>query len=222
MTAALRSCRKAFLAVGAFSGAINLLMLSGSLYMLQIYDRVLTSRSVETLIAISLLLLLAYAIQGMLDSIRVKMLARIGARFDEQLAPLAFAATQRLPLAGLSAERAMQPIRDLDQIRGFLSSLGPTALFDMPWMPLFFAACFLLHPWLGWLAVAGGSVILLLTVVTEFLSRRATKALTGTQAARHTLAETSRRNADSMTAMGMTETFGNKWKTLNGDRKSVV
>ena len=145
VTSALASCRGAFTVVALFSGVINLLMLSASFYMLQVYDRVLSSRSVPTLVGISLLLA-AYCLQGFLDAIRVRMLARIGARFDEQVSPAAFAAAQKLPLLGFGADKALQPIRDLDQIRGYLSSLGPTALFDMPWMPLFFAGCFLLHP----------------------------------------------------------------------------
>jgi ATP-binding cassette subfamily C protein len=208
-------CRKPFLAVALFSGVINLLMLSGSFYMLQVYDRVLSSRSVPTLIGISLLLLAAYALQGFLDAIRVRLLARIGARFDEQVSPAAFAATQRLPLMGLRADLALQPIRDLDQIRTFLSSLGPTALFDMPWMPLFFACCFLLHPWLGWLAVAGGVVILLLTLVTEHGSRDATKAQMASGAARNAVAESSRRNAEALTVMGMAPSFQRKWRAAN-------
>ncbi|WP_439499514.1 type I secretion system permease/ATPase [Bosea sp. (in: a-proteobacteria)] len=215
VASALASCRGAFLAVGVFSGLINLLMLSGSFYMLQVYDRVLSSRSVATLVGLSLLLLAAYALQGFLDAIRVRMLARIGARFDEQVSPSAFAAAQKLPLLGLRADQAMQPIRDLDQARGFLASLGPTALFDMPWMPLFFAGCFLLHPWLGWLAIGGGIVILLLTFLTELGSREATTAQMTSGLARHTLVEASRRNAEALTAMGMGGAFQAKWRDAN-------
>ncbi|TCR70305.1 ATP-binding cassette subfamily C protein [Bosea sp. BK604] len=203
------------MAVGLFSGIINVLMLAGSFYMLQVYDRVLSSRSVPTLIGLSLLLLLAYALQGFLDAVRVKMLARIGARFDEQVSPAAFAAAQRLPLLGLRSEQVLQPIRDLDQIRGFLASLGPTALFDMPWMPLFFAGCFLLHPWLGWLAVAGGVVILILTYVSERGSRAANKALMASGTGRLALAEAARRNAEALTAMGMAPAFQRKWHEIN-------
>lgn len=198
-----------------FSGVINILMLSGSFYMLQVYDRVLSSRSVPTLVGLSLLLLAAYVLQGFLDTIRVRMLARIGARFDEQVSPAAFAAAQRLPLLGFRAEQAMQPIRDLDQVRGFLASLGPTALFDMPWMPLFFAGCFLLHPWLGWLAVAGGAVILVLTWLAELGSREAAKAQMASGAGRQAIAEASRRNAEAVTAMGMAPAFQRKWREAN-------
>lgn len=215
VTGALASTRPAFAVVGVFSGVINLLMLSGSFYMLQVYDRVLSSRSIPTLIGISLLLLAAYCLQGFLDAVRVRMLARIGARFDEQVSPSAFAAAQKLPLLGMRVDQAMQPIRDLDQIRAFLSSLGPTALFDMPWMPLFFAGCFLLHPWLGWLAVGGGVLIMLLTWVTEIGSRSATKAQMASAGARQAIAEASRRNAEALTAMGMAGAFQQRWREAN-------
>ncbi len=201
--------------VGIFSGVINLLMLSGSFYMLQVYDRVLSSRSIQTLIGLSVLLLAAYVLQGFLDGIRVRLLARIGARFDEAVSPAAFAAAQKLPLLGFRPEQALQPVRDLDQVRGFLSSLGPTALLDMPWLPLFLAGAFFLHPWLGWLVVAGGLVIVLLTWLTELRSREAAKAQLASGAARQAIAETSRRNAEALTAMGMAPAFQRKWRDLN-------
>jgi ATP-binding cassette subfamily C protein PrsD len=215
VAAALASCRGSFTVVGLFSGVINLLMLSGSLYMLQVYDRVLSSRSLQTLIGLSLLLLAAYALQGFLDGLRVRLLARIGARFDEQVSPAAFAAAQKLPLLGFKAEQALQPVRDLDQVRGFLASLGPTALLDMPWLPLFLAGAFILHPWLGWLVVAGGLVIVLLTFLTELKSREASKAQLMSAGARQAIAEASRRNAEALTAMGMGPSFQRKWRELN-------
>jgi ATP-binding cassette subfamily C protein PrsD len=184
--------------------------------MLQVYDRVLTSGSVATLVGLSLLLLLAYSLQGILDGIRVRMLTRIGARFDEQVSPAAFAATQRLSLLGLSAVQAQQPIRDLDQIRAFLSSLGPTALFDMPWMPLFIAGCFVLHPWLGWLAIGGALVIVSITLLTEAFSRTANRKQLESGLARQSLADSSVRNAEALTAMGMTASFQQQWTTANG------
>ncbi|WAC26561.1 type I secretion system permease/ATPase [Ancylobacter sp. SL191] len=212
---ALSACRPAFVAVAGFSAVINLLMLAGSLYMLQVYDRVLSSRSVPTLIGLSLLLLVAYVLQGFLDAVRVKMLARIGARFDEQVSPLAFGAARGLSLAGRRAEEALQPVRDLDQIRAFLASLGPTALFDMPWMPLFFAGCFLLHPWLGLLALGGGIIIVALTWATEQASRAAMKAQMTSRGTREAIAEANRRNAEALTAMGMGGAFANRWEEAN-------
>lgn len=212
---ALAACGGALATVGLFSAVINLLMLSGSFYMLQVYDRVLTSRSVPTLIGLSALLLAAYLLQGFLDAVRVRMLARIGARFDAEVSPEAFAAVGRHTLAGKRSDQALAPIRDLDQIRAFLSSLGPTALFDMPWMPLFLAGCFLLHPWLGVLALAGALVILLITLATEIGSRVATRAQLSSRAARDQVLEASRRNAEAVAAMGMGAAFARRWDDAN-------
>lgn len=215
VASALASCRSAFVVVGVFSGLINLLMLSGSFYMLQVYDRVLSSRSLPTLIGLSLILLMAYLLQGFLEGVRLRLLARIGARFDAEVSPVAFSAVQRLSLLGLRQDQVMQPVRDLDQIRGFLASLGPTALLDMPWLPLFLVGCFILHPWLGWLVVAGGLVILLLTFLTELRSREATKAQMASSATRYAIVEASRRNAEALTAMGMAPAFQRKWYEAN-------
>lgn len=204
-----------FGAIGIFSGFINLLMLAGSLYMLQVYDRVLSSRSIPTLIGISILLLCAYALQSFLDAIRSRMLARLGARFDERISPLAFAATQQLTLAGAAPEDAQQPLRDVDAIRGFLASIGPTALLDMPWMPIFFGCCFLLHPWLGLLAVVGGMVIVLLTIFSERTAQQTHRRLTASGNTLRNIAEASRRNAEVLTAMGMSASFDTRWRAAN-------
>src|SRR5688500_14413978 len=167
---ALRACRQAVGGIAVFSAIINVLMLSGSLYMLQVYDRVLSSRSISTLVGISLILLAAYVLQGSLDTLRSKMLARVGARFDEILSGRIFDLVATLPLRGAKQSDSMQPVRDLDNIRGFLSGMGPTALFDMPFMPIFFACCFLIHPWIGVMSVGWGIIIVGLTIFTELMS----------------------------------------------------
>ncbi|MET0531002.1 MAG: type I secretion system permease/ATPase, partial [Microvirga sp.] len=138
---ALKSCLPSFTGVAVFSAVVNILALTGSIYMLQVYDRVLSSRSIATLIGLSLITLAAYALSGGLDMLRGKMLARIGARFDEILAPRVFDLVATMPLKGAKSAESMQPIRDVDTIRGFLSGLGPTALFDMPFMPIFLIGC---------------------------------------------------------------------------------
>ena len=212
---ALAACRPAFAGVAVFSAFINILMLTGSVYMLQIYDRVLASRSVSTLIGISLIVLAAYLLQGGLDSIRSKMLARIGARFDEMLSARIFDLVAALPLRGAKQADSLQPIRDLDQIRGFLSGLGPTALFDMPFMPLFFLGCFILHPWIGILAIVGGLVIIALTLLTERRSRGPMANLTKSGGERQGIADTSRRNAEAVRALGMRGFLSDRFATAN-------
>jgi ATP-binding cassette, subfamily C, bacterial PrsD len=211
----LRSMRGAFTSIGAFSGCINVLMLTGSIYMLQVYDRVLTSRSIPTLIGISLIVLVAFVLQGFLDTIRTRMLARTGAQFDEALSPTIYDMMRKLPLRGARSDQSMQGVRDLDTVRNFLSGMGPTAFFDMPFMPIFFIGCFLLHPYLGILALIGGVVIIGLTLWTEQLTKKGTLAVTSAAAERMTLAEASRRNAEVLQAMGMGPVFQERWKTVN-------
>ncbi len=208
---AMRETRGSWLHVAVFSTAVNLLMLTGSLYMLQVYDRVLASRSVPTLLALSAIAVLAFVLQGVLDAMRAKMLGRIGARVDAELSPLAARALVSFPLRGAKPHVALQPARDLDALRTFLSSLGPTAIIDLPFMPLFVGACFLLHSWLGWLAVAGAVVIMGLTLVTETISQAPMRALTQSAAESAVLAESGRRNAEAIAGLGMGESFVSRY-----------
>jgi ATP-binding cassette, subfamily C, bacterial PrsD len=207
--------KDAFVGIGLFSGFINILMLTGSIYMLQVYDRVLSSRSIPTLVGISLIVLAAFILQGILDAMRSRMLARTGAQFDEALAPAAFEMLRKLPLRGARPDQAMQGVRDVDAVRGFLGGQGPTAFFDMPFMPIFFLACFLLHPYLGLLAVVGGAVIVSLTLWTERRTKEGTAALAAAGAERMTLAEASRRNAEAIQALGMGGVFERRWREAN-------
>ncbi len=199
---ALRSCRSAFLAVALFSAAVNVLMLAGSIYMLQVYDRVLPSRSVPTLVALSLAIVALYLLLGLFDGLRQRIMVRIGVALDQALAAPVLKAVLRAPLRGRSAE-GLQLSRDLDTVRGFLSGLGPTTLFDLPWMPLYVAACFLLHPLLGWTLVGGALILTGLTVATELATRGPTRDAARGASSRAALLETGRRNAEVVAALGM-------------------
>ena len=119
------------------SGIINVLALTGSFYMLQIYDRALTSGSIPTLLALSALAIGLYLFQGVFDVIRSQILVRIGAKLDRKLAPLAHQVAIDMPRFGFSTSEALERGRDVDTVRGFLGSQGPVALFDLPWMPLY-------------------------------------------------------------------------------------
>lgn len=215
--AALESRAKDFRAIAMFSAAINILTLTGSFYMLQVYDRVLVSRSVETLVALSLVALVAFALQGSLDSIRQRMLSRVGVRFDEDVAGLCFRAASLLPLRGANADEAMQPIRDLDQVRGFLGGSGPAAMFDLPFMPLFVVGCFILHPWLGWLAVAAGCITIVLAMTTDARLREPVRGMGAVGATRQLFADSVRRNCETLDAMGMHGALGGRWRRLSRD-----
>ena len=129
-----------------FSGVINILMLSGSLYMLQVYDRVIPSRNLATLFGLSLMVLIAYLVQGYFDAMRSRMLCRIATLFDGGLQGSIHSALATLPLRGVKPVLMQQPLRDLDQVRTFMSGMGPTAFLDMPWIPVFLIGLFLFHP----------------------------------------------------------------------------
>lgn len=184
------------------SGTVNVLALTGSFYMLQVYDRVLSSRSIPTLVALSVLAAGLYLVQGCLEVIRAQLLVRIGSRVERRLTRQAHEATMQLPLMGRNLSEAQQPIRDLDTIRSFLSGQGPVAMLDMPWMPLYVIFAFLLHPMLGWLTLFGAAVLIGVTFTTELMSRRPTENLVKTTVRRQTLAAATARNAEVLRAMG--------------------
>jgi PrtD family type I secretion system ABC transporter len=215
LAGALSACKGAFVAVGLLSGVINVLMLTGALFMLQIYDRVLPSRSVPTLVGLIVLVAALYAFQGVLDFIRGRMLVRIGRTLDDDLNERAFDAVVQIPLRVRGDADSLRPIRDLDQVRGFLSSLGPTALFDLPWMPIYLAICFAMHFWIGVTALAGAVLLTLLMILTELWSRKPTKTAAALSASRTALAESSRRNAEVLQAMGMTRRLASRWRNVN-------
>ena len=160
---ALSACRKAFFGVGLVSGMINLLYLTGSFFMLQIYDRVLPSRSVQTLVGLAILAATLYGFQAILDVIRGRILVRIGGYLDEHVSGRVYETIIRLPLKTKIAGDGLQPLRDLDQLRGFLSGGGPLALFDLPWMPVYLGICFIFHVWIGVAALVGALILVALT-----------------------------------------------------------
>jgi ATP-binding cassette, subfamily C, bacterial PrsD len=213
--AAVSACRGALMALALFSALINILYLTGSFYMLQVYDRVIPSRSVPTLIALSVLAGMLYAGQAALNFFRSRILLRMGRSFDERLSPRVFALIAHLPLAGRAGAAGLQPLRDLDQVRGFLAGGGPLGLFDLPWIPFYLAICFLFHPLIGLAALVGALVLILMTICAEALTRKPIKVAAQHGAARNTLAEASRRNAEVMAAMGMAGRLGVTWDEIN-------
>jgi len=217
--------RREFKGIGVFvfwiSGIINVLALTGSIYMLQIYDRALTSASVPTLVALSTIALGLYAFQGIFDIIRAQILVRIGARIDRLLAPIAHRVSVDMPRFGFSTAEALERGRDVDTLRGFMSSQGPIAMFDLPWVPVYliFASC--LHPLLGMLTIGGALVLALLTVFTELLSRRLTSAAQQAFVVRNAVADSNARNADLLKAMGFAGLAINRFNQANREHLSL-
>ena len=166
IAAFLVSCRRIFWGLAAFSGLSNILMLTGSFFMLQVYDRVLPGRSVPTLVALMTLATMLYVFQGGLDLVRNRISVRVGRHLDETLGLRVFDALIRLPLKTRGDGDGSQPLRDLDQVRSFLASGGPAALFDLPWMPIYLGICFLFHFWIGVTALIGALVLVAITTVS--------------------------------------------------------
>jgi ATP-binding cassette subfamily C protein len=212
---ALRTCRNAFVGVGVMSCAINVLYLTGSIFMLEVYDRVLPSRSVPTLVGLALLAAGMYLAQGILDLIRGRILGRIGTALDEMLNRRVFDSMVRLPLILGARNEGLQPMRDLDSVRSFLSGMGPGAFFDLPWLPFYLAICFAFHFMIGITALIGAIILVGLTLVTEYMSREPAQQATGLASRRNDLAATSRRNAEVVVAMGMSSRLTDRWTQAN-------
>jgi len=212
--AALRACRGAFLGVFLMSCMINILYLTGSFFMLEVYDRVLPSRSVPTLIGLIVLAAGLYVAQGVLDLLRGRILVRVGTALDEALSPRVFQTVVRLPLMG-GHQEGLQPLRDLDNVRAFLSGMGPSALFDLPWLPLYLAICFAFHTMIGVTALVGALILVLLTVLTEFMTRTPARETSSLAARRSDIVAATRRNAEVVVAMGMAGRLTNRWTSAN-------
>jgi ATP-binding cassette, subfamily C, type I secretion system permease/ATPase len=216
----MRRCYLIVIGVGLFSGAINILALTGSFYMLQVYDRVLPSHSVPTLVGLSVLMGGLYVANGFLDFIRVRVMTRVGVRFDDQLRDHVFSAVQLLPLRVRQGGDGLQPVRDLDQIRGFLSGMGPTAFFDLPWVPIYLGVIYLLHPVLGAFALAGALSLVFLTFVTDVKSSEPLRDAAKSASKRLDFGEAARRNAEVIRAMGLGAHLQKRWTTINDEHLS--
>lgn len=212
-----RGFRSVILFLLLISGLINILALTGSLYMMQIYDRALTSGSVPTLVVLSTLAIGLYLFQGCFDVIRSQVLVRVGARLDKKVAPLAHRVAIDMPRFGFSTSEALERGRDVDTVRGFLGSQGPSALFDLPWMPIYLAFIYLLHPWLGALTFAGALVLTVLTVISEILTKRLNVSTRKAAIARNAIADSNARNAEVLKAMGFSDRAVSRFDEANGE-----
>lgn len=215
LATALDSCRNAFMSIALFSGMSNILMLTGAIFMLEIYDRVLPSRSVPTLIALIILATVLYGALGILDLIRSRILVRIGSYLDESISARVYDGLVQLPLKAGNRGEGLQSLRDLDSLRSFLSGTGLIALFDLPWLPLYLIICFAFHFLIGLTALIGAIVLCILTALTEVYTRDPGKHLAGLAISRSGLADSSRRNAEALVAMGMSKRLAARWKETN-------
>lgn len=215
LKAALRACQLGVIAVGAFTAVINILALSGSIFMLEVYNRVLPSRSLPTLAVLCALILLLLVCQGALDLIRTRLLVRMGTYLHEQICGQAFRCMVVLPVKTGPAGLRAQPVRDLDSVRSFLSGPGPGALFDLPWIPFYLTMLFMFHAYLGLVALIGAILVVLLTILTEAFSRCPLSMASGRAQERDSFAELSRRNGETIVALGMGERMAQRWRLID-------
>ncbi|WP_245303390.1 type I secretion system permease/ATPase [Mesorhizobium loti] len=198
------------------SGVVNVLALTSPLFMLQVYDRVLASGSVPTLVGLAVLAAGLYAFQCLLEILRARVLLRIGERFDRQFSGRVHDAIVLLPLSTRMPGDGLQPLRDLDNVRGFLGGKGPTAFFDLPWTPLYLGICFLFHFWIGMTVTVGAVVLISMTFLTNALSQRPIRDTTAHNIVRHGLLEAARRNAEVVQALGLGNRIAARWHQANG------
>jgi ATP-binding cassette subfamily C exporter for protease/lipase len=210
LDAALWSMRRIFIVAGVFSFFINALMLVPSLYMMQVYDRVLNSRNEMTLLMLSLITLGLYALLGGLEWVRSQLLVRASLQLDNQLNERVFGATFEASLRGAGGNPA-QALADLNNLRQFLTGSGLFAFFDAPWAPIFLVVITLLHPWLGLFSLCGGLVLLALTWLTEKITQKplAEASAAGLQASN--FAGNNLKNAEVIEAMGMLPAVRARW-----------
>ena len=210
---ALQECRNGLPMVAAFSLFINILVLTSPIYMLQIYDRVLGSGHVETLIFLTLLATVALLVMGLLDAVRGWLVGRIGRWFEQKLSPDLIAASLRGSLFGLPV--GAQSLRDLSQIRGFLAGPGVNAIFDAPWVPIFITVVWVMHPLLGGIALVAAVILFLIALANEYACREPLKDAAKLSIVSHQQADLAIRNADVFQAMGMLPGFLVGWNRQN-------
>jgi ATP-binding cassette subfamily C protein len=218
LRSAIGRYRKAFWTIAALSGVLNVLLLAGSIYMMMVYDSVLPSHSIPTLFGLLILLAFVYVMQGLFDQMRSRLLGDVGVLLDRQLSHRVQTIISQAPLLGKRFPGdGLTPMRDLDQVRGFLTGSGPIALIDLPWVLFFLAVLTLLHYWLGFTALVGALVMLGLTWLTNRATKDGTAAVSQIAARRNGAAEETVRHVELYTALGMRERMHDRWQAINAD-----
>ncbi len=204
------------MAVLVFSIFVNLLLLTGPLYMLQVYDRVLGSQSEATLVALSVLVAFLFLAMGFLDHARGRIMARIGARIQVALDRRVFSASVRRLTAAPGDQAALAAQRDLESIQRLWGSPVLLAIFDIPWTPLFIGAIFIFHPWMGWLAVAGGILLIGVTLLNQGMTEQPLGRANAATMQAERYAENLKAESEIVTALGMSGNGFDRWQKARG------
>ena len=208
---AMTACRRVWVGVALFSACLNMLMLSVPLYMMQLYDRVLATRNVDTLLVLTVMVAVALVILGLLDALRGRVMVRVGGWLDRELGGLVLSGSVADALHATSGASA-QGLRDLATVRGYLGSPGVMPLFDAPWAPVFLAIIFLIHPVLGWIGLGGAVVLFVCAVSNDLATRKKLVEASGESARALNAADAAIRNADAIAAMGMLPNLKRRWQ----------
>jgi ATP-binding cassette subfamily C protein len=203
-------------AVAIFSFFVNMLMLTGPLYMLNVYDRVLGSRSVETLIALSVLVAFLYGLMGILDFVRGRVMGRLGARFQARLDRRVFAASLRASNQSRPPEEARTALRDLEAVQRLITSPALMAMFDLPWTPLFFLGIFIFHPALGILSLIGGAVLIVVAVANQITTKKPLETANAASFQSEALGAQIRGESELVHALGMRGAAFDRWQIARG------
>lgn len=207
---ALSACKGSFVSVGFFSMFVNLLMLVPPMYMLQVYDRVLTSQSLDTLVMLTLVVVFLFMVMGGLELVRSRMLVRIGNRLDTTINQRLYSAMFKRSLVVQGGQGA-QPLNDLTSLRQFLTGNGLFAFFDAPWVPIYLGILFIFHPWLGIFATCAGVILFILALINEKSTKGLLAEANSEQIQAQNLANSNLRNAEVLHAMGMLPGIMGRW-----------
>ncbi|MCA1773957.1 MAG: type I secretion system permease/ATPase, partial [Halomonas sp.] len=206
----LGTCRQSFIYVGTFSFFINLLMLVPPLYMLQVYDRVITSRSQETLLMLTLVVVFLFIVMGGLELMRSRILVRIGNKLDVMISQRLYTAMFKRTLM-MPGKPSAQPLNDLTTLRQFLSGNGLFAFFDAPWVPIYIAVLAMFHPWFGLFALGAGIILATLAIINEVITKSLLNDANSQHVLSQDLANSNLRNAEVLHAMGMLPGIMGRW-----------
>jgi len=206
---AVQACRSQFIAVGIFSGVVNTLQLTVSLYMMQVFDRVLSTRNLDTLLYLTLIAIAAIGLLALLEAVRSQIMQRIGHWIEQHVAPEGFVRALEAQLRGRPYRT--EALRDLAVCRSYISSPGALALYDVPWVPIYLLVIFILNPLLGALALAGAVLLFGLTLVNEFSTAKLLRQANTASLANQRRADAVSRNAEVIDSMGMQPAIMARW-----------
>ncbi|MFS4439458.1 type I secretion system permease/ATPase [Paracoccaceae bacterium GXU_MW_L88] len=209
--------------VGLFSMFVNLLMLTGPIFMLQVYDRVLGSRSEETLVSLAVLVAMLYFLMGILDYARGRVAARVGARFQSKLDSRVFNAQLDMAARPGSGGKATG-LRDLEAVQKLLASPALLAMFDIPWTPIYLAAIFLFHQWLGIMALVGGAILVVIALSNQQRTRKPLEEANGLTLTAERFADKIRNETETINGLGMRSSALNRWQKMreSGLEKQIL